>query len=85
MFGSTFTLTRRPIALRRSLRLFSTRNARSRSGSVFISVLAFTVVIAFIITGVATCTVSHYSRACTEANYAEAIDLADAGFNYELR
>jgi len=85
MFGSTSFRTLGPARRGRSSRRQETRNARSRSGSVLIGALAFTVVFAFVITGVATCTISHYSRATTEASYASAIDLADAGFNYELR
>src|SRR5579871_1168687 len=80
MFGRTPFYNLVPASRRQAARA-----ARSRGGSILISVLAFTVVISFIITGVATCTVSHYSRASSEADYAEAIDLADAGFNYELR
>ena len=58
---------------------------RHRRGGVLISVLVFTVIIAFLIAGIGALTVSHYSRVHVEADYTTALDVAEAGINYELR
>lgn len=49
-----------------------------------ITALAFTIVVATTLAGVATVSMSHYDRSKVEANYAKAINFADAGINYEL-
>ena len=53
-------------------------------GNALITSLVFAVVIALILAGIGTLTVSHYSYAHTEADSAAALDLAEAGINYEL-
>lgn len=53
-------------------------------GSALITALVFAVVIALTLAGIGTLTVSHYSYANTEAYSAAALDLAEAGINYEL-
>src|SRR5689334_17193809 len=59
-------------------------NARKVSGFTLITALAFTLVVGTVLAGVGTVALSHYSRANTEGDYANAIALADAGVNYEL-
>src|SRR6266571_582043 len=62
-----------------------TRRIRSRRGGVLLTTLAFVVVISVIMAGMATLSVSYYARAGVESDYAAALDLAEAGVNYELR
>ena len=50
-----------------------------------ISVLAFSVVTSVLLAGVATFTLSHISRAYSESYYVGALDLAEAGVNFEIR
>lgn len=62
------------------------RCSRSRHrGGILISVLAFTVITSVLLAGVTTNTLSGLSRASTESYYAGALDIAEAGVNYELR
>jgi Tfp pilus assembly protein PilX len=58
---------------------------RQVRGAAIIAALTFTIVISILLAGVAKVSVSHYSRSVTEADYAAAIQVADAGLNYELR
>jgi Tfp pilus assembly protein PilX len=57
---------------------------RRQRGGALITALAMSLVIAFILAGVGTMTVSHYSRVTVESNYAGAFYVAEAGINYEL-
>jgi Tfp pilus assembly protein PilX len=59
-------------------------NRRLRGG-VLITALIFTAIISLFALGVAVVASSHISRASVEADYATAIQLADAGINFELR
>jgi|SRR5579884_576008 len=58
---------------------------RQHRGGILISALVFSVIIAFLLAGMGTFTVSHLSRESTESAYTSALDLAEAGVNYELR
>ncbi|MCW3095376.1 MAG: hypothetical protein JWL77_994 [Chthonomonadaceae bacterium] len=60
------------------------KDCKRRRGSILITALVFTVIIALLLAGIGTLTVSHYSRARTRGDYAAALNLADAGINYEL-
>jgi hypothetical protein len=53
-------------------------------GGILLTTLVIAVVIATILAGMGTLIVSYYSRVSTEAVYANSINLADAGVNYEL-
>jgi Tfp pilus assembly protein PilX len=55
------------------------------AGGVLVTALVFAVVISLFVAGVAGISVGHLSRGSTESDYATAIQLADAGINYELR
>jgi hypothetical protein len=63
----------------------STTHTRANHGGILLTTLIFAVVIATMLGGLGTLVVSFYSRAKTESTYASAINLADAGANYELR
>src|SRR5580704_7345105 len=54
-------------------------------GGILLSVLCIATVIATILAGLGTLIVSYYSRVTTDSVYANAINIADAGINYELR
>lgn len=54
-------------------------------GSVLVSALAFALVISLALAGAAAFTVAHMSQVATEADYASAMNLAEAGANWELR
>jgi Tfp pilus assembly protein PilX len=56
-----------------------------RRGGILISTLAFVVIVSILMAGVGTLAVSHYARAKTESDYAAALNLAEAGINYEIR
>jgi hypothetical protein len=56
-----------------------------RRGGVLITALVFAMIISLFALGVAVVATGHMSRSSTEADYATAIQLADAGINYELR
>jgi len=58
---------------------------RQHRGGILITTLVFAVVIAFLLAGVGTFIVSHLSRESTESSHAGALDLAEAGVDYELR
>ena len=55
------------------------------AGGVLVTALVFAVVISMFVAGVAAISVGHLGRGSTESDYATAIQLADAGINYELR
>ena len=61
-------------------------NARmfTRSGSALITAIVFALIVALTLAGVGILTVSHYSLAHVEADSTAALDLAEAGINYEL-
>ena len=61
------------------------RRGKSRRGGVLICALAFVVITSFILAGIGTFAVSHLSRVGTESDYSAALNLAEAGINYELR
>src|SRR5579862_4993758 len=65
------------------LKMVSTH--RRHRGGILLSVLCIATVIATILAGLGTLIVSYYSRVTTESIYSSAINLADAGINYELR
>ena len=58
---------------------------RYQRGGILLTTLAFTVVISLLLAGIATLTVSHYGRIQVETDYQIALDLAEAGVNYEFR
>src|SRR5258706_10922645 len=60
-------------------------NRENRRGAVLITALAFTVVVSCIIAGIAAFTMSHCQRATTEGDYASALNMAEAGINWEIR
>lgn len=51
---------------------------------VLIGILFFSLIAAMLLMGVGTYAVGHQTRAHVDANYAAAIDMAEAGVNYEL-
>ena len=57
---------------------------RVHRGAVLISAIVFLVVISFMVAGIGTLSVSHYARVYTDANYAAALDIAEAGINFDL-
>jgi len=61
------------------------RLQHKRRGGILITTLVFSIIIAFLLAGIGTFTISHLSRESTEANYTGALDLAEAGVDYELR
>jgi len=61
------------------------RIRRQHRGGILITALVFSVIIAFLVAGIGALTVSHLSRESTEASYSGALDLAEAGVNYEIR
>ena len=58
---------------------------RRQFGGVLITALIFATIISLFALGVAMVATSHMSRNSAEADYATAIQLADAGINHELR
>ena len=60
------------------------RRRSLQHGGILITTLAVSIVIAIILAGTATLTLSHLSRAHTETNYANALNLAEAGVNFEI-
>ena len=60
------------------------QNRRKRSGGVLISALVFTVVISMLLAGIGTLSLSHYARAKADGDYMSALDIAEAGVNYEF-
>ena len=58
---------------------------RRQNGGVLITALIFTAIISLFALGVAMIATSHLSRSTVEADYATAIQLADAGINHEIR
>ncbi len=59
------------------------RERRTR-GSALITAIVFALIVALTLAGVGTLTVSHYALAHVEADSTSAMDLAEAGINYEL-
>ncbi len=58
--------------------------ASAPEGSALITALVFTVIIALALAGIGTLTISHYSLANVQAASSDALDLAEAGVNWEL-
>jgi Tfp pilus assembly protein PilX len=58
---------------------------RLQKGGVLVTALIFAAIISLFALGVAVVATSHLSRSTVESDYATAIQLADAGINYELR
>jgi Tfp pilus assembly protein PilX len=58
--------------------------ARRRGGAI-IGVLFFLLIISILLMGSGTFAVSHQTRAKVDADYAAAVDVAEAGINYEFR
>jgi hypothetical protein len=83
-----------PYSERRSLstpRLACSRLGRApfrvtgaRCGSALITAIVFALIVAITLAGLGTLTVSHYTLAHTQADSAAALDLAEAGVNFEL-
>jgi Tfp pilus assembly protein PilX len=63
---------------------FARRRARIR-GAVIIGVLFFLLIISIMLMGIATLAVSHQNLEDVDAKYSAAMDLAEAGINYEFR
>jgi hypothetical protein len=68
----------------RTSKLLCKRSSR-RHGGVLIAALALTIIVSTVMAAMAIFAVSHYSRAGTEADYAAALNLAEAGINYEIQ
>lgn len=56
-----------------------------RRGSVLMSTLIFLLITTILLAGVGLCVASHQGRVTREAAYAAALDVAEAGANFELR
>jgi Tfp pilus assembly protein PilX len=56
-----------------------------RRGGVLIHVLAFLLITTILLSGMGQFVVSHQTLVTSRANHASALDLAEAGINYELR
>jgi Tfp pilus assembly protein PilX len=63
----------------------SRRRIHNVHGAMLISVLAIVVVISLVLAGSMALTVTYFGRVHIEADYAAALDTAEAGVNYELR
>lgn len=61
------------------------RLRRARRGGVLISSIAFVAVTSILVVGMLTMAVSFYARVQTESDFENALALAEAGVNYELR
>ena len=61
------------------------RRTTVRRGGVLITTLIISTIVASMLAGMGTLLTSYYSRAVDETNYANAINIADAGINYEIR
>lgn len=59
------------------------RTLRER-GAALINSLVFTVIAAMMIAGMGQLTLSHFVRSIDETNLSKALDIAEAGINYEL-
>ena len=57
----------------------------ARHGGILITTLIVSTIIASMLAGMGSLLISYYSRSLGETNYANAINLADAGLNYEIR
>lgn len=55
------------------------------SGATLVTALAVVLILALMIGGIGQLAVGHYSRARVEAEYAKALQIAEAGINFELR
>lgn len=66
--------------MKRTSKLFRCK----RYGGVLISALVFTVVISMLLAGIGTLSVSHYARAKADGDYTYALDIGEAGVNYEF-
>ncbi|MGI8922733.1 MAG: DUF7305 domain-containing protein [Fimbriimonadales bacterium] len=67
------------------MRTATLNSNRRLRGGVLVTVLVFAAILSLFLAGVARLAVAHYSRANVEADNAAAIQLADAGINFELR
>jgi hypothetical protein len=56
-----------------------------RRGGAIIGVLFFLLIISILLMGTGTFAVSHQTRAKVDSDYAAAVDIAEAGINYEFR
>ena len=61
------------------------RSKQREKGGVLITALVFAAIISVFAAGVGYVSASHNSRGAVEADYATAVQLADAGINFELR
>src|SRR2546423_3467849 len=61
------------------------RQVRPIRGVVIISVLFFLLIVSILLLGVGTFAASNQQRATIDVQYAQAMDLAEAGINYEFR
>lgn len=58
---------------------------KRRRGAALISVLFFLMIVSILLMGIGSYAVSHQTRAKVDADYAAAMDLAEAGVNYQFR
>src|SRR5438270_12550041 len=63
---------------------YSIKRSRRR-GAAIVVVLLFTLVASTLIMGVGTNAAMHQQRATVDLQYAKALDIAEAGINFELR
>src|SRR5258708_6342782 len=61
------------------------RRWRSAHGMAIIAVLFFILITSILLMGVGTYAVSHQTRVTVDAKYAAAMDIAEAGVDYEFR
>ena len=55
-----------------------------KCGATLLTAIVFALIVAIVIAVVGSMAVSSYARANVEGHYADAINLADAGMNFEL-
>ena len=65
--------------------VYATNGPKRMRGAAFITVLIFLLVTAILLSGIGMFAASHQARAHSDANYASALQLAEAGANTEFR
>ena len=60
------------------------KRSYSNRGAVLISALVFVTVISLLLAGIGTLSVSHYARVKVDADFSDALNVAEAGANYEF-
>ncbi len=61
------------------------RNSQRQRGSVLVTTLFMIVVTSILLVGVGIFVSSHHTRVQSDSSYARALDLAEAGLNYQMR